>query len=118
MVGGKALMVRYGAGLDELADLGVEVFADPLDREPFRGREVRDPLGGVRDGFRGVAVGADLERVLALDLEEVADFGKHTRDSQVVEAHGCSAQGSGLNAQGSRQNPEARSQCSSLSPEP
>ena len=81
------LVIGDRAGVDELADLGVEVLADPGDREPCRGRQVGDPLGGVRDGLRGVAVRADLERVLALDLEQVADLGEHARDGEVVEAH-------------------------------
>ena len=82
-------MVGDGAGLDELANLGGEILADAGDREPLGRREVGDPLGGVGDRLRGVAVCADLERVLALDFEEIADFGEHTRDGQVVEATGC-----------------------------
>ena len=31
-------------------------------------------LGRMRDGLRGVAIRANLERVLALDLQEIADF--------------------------------------------
>ena len=59
----------------------------PGNREPLGGRQVGDPLGGVRDGLRGVAIRADLERVLALDLEQVADLGEHARDGEVIEAH-------------------------------
>ncbi len=55
--------------------------------QPLRRRQVGDALGGVRDGLRRVAVRADLERVLALDFEQVADLGEHAGDGEVVEAH-------------------------------
>ena len=42
------------------------------------------PLGGVRDRVGGVAVRANLERVLALDLEQVGDLGEDARDGEVV----------------------------------
>ena len=112
MVGGNSckqrLVIGDRARLDELANLGVEVLADAGNREPCRGRQVGDPLGGVGDGLRGVAIRADLERILALDLEQVADFGEHARDGEVVEAHSA-----GLKAHGLRQNRGVRFQCSS-----
>ena len=90
-------MVRDGPCLDELDNLGVEILADSRDREPIGRRKVGDTLSCVRDRFRHVAVCADLERVLALDLEQIADLGEHTGDGEVVEAHGSgSGSGSGL----------------------
>ncbi len=94
------LVITDHAGVDELADLGAEVLTDAGDCEPCCGRQVGDPLGGMRDGLGGVAIRADLERILALDLEQVADFGKDARDGEIVEAHWfMAAQGSGLRAQ-------------------
>ena len=81
-------MIGDGAGLDELADLRGEVLADAGNREPLRRRQVGDPLRSVGDRLRCVAVGADLERVLALDFEQVADLGEDTGDGQIVETHG------------------------------
>ena len=48
------------------------------------GGERGDAVGMVRDRFRGVAIRADLERVLVLDLEEIADFRQHACDCEVV----------------------------------
>jgi hypothetical protein len=38
----------------------------------------------VRDGVGGVAVRADLEGVLPLDFEQIADLGEHAGDDEVV----------------------------------
>ncbi len=73
-------MVGDRASRDQLFDLRVQIPADAGNREPLCGREVRDALGRVGDGLRGVAIRADLEGILALDLEEVADLGEDTRD--------------------------------------
>ena len=43
-----------------------------------------DALRQVRDRLRGVAVRADLERVLALDFEQIADLGDDAGDGEVV----------------------------------
>ena len=88
MVGGKLLqqllMVAAGAGVDELADLRRQIFPDAGDAEPFRRGEGGDALREVRDRLRGVAVRADLERVLALDFEQIADLGEDAGDGEVV----------------------------------
>ena len=62
-----------------------EVLADAGDARAAP-RAVRSAIGvpQVDDRLGGVAVGADLERVLALDLEEIADLGQDARD-----ARGC-----------------------------
>ena len=43
-------------------------------------REVGDPHAGVGDRGGGVAVRADLERVVALQLEQVGDLVEHAGD--------------------------------------
>ena len=47
---------------------------------------VATALGVVRDRVGAVAVRADLERVLALDLEQVGDLGEHARDRGLSNA--------------------------------
>ena len=47
----------------------------------------------VRHGLGGIAVCANLERVLVLDLEQIADLGEHARDREVVHQE-CAAQAS------------------------
>ena len=56
----------------------------PGSAEPFGRGERGDALGMVRDGLGGVAIRADLERVLVLDLEEIADLGEDACDGEVV----------------------------------
>jgi hypothetical protein len=74
------------AGVDELADLGREVLADPRQREPRRRREPGDGLRLVDERFRCGAIRADLERVLVLDLEEIGDLLQHACDCQVIHS--------------------------------
>ena len=78
------LVIRDDARVDELANLRGEVLADAGQGQPIRRRERGDAVGMVRDRFRGVAIRADLERVLVLDLEQVADFRQHACDCEVV----------------------------------
>ena len=82
------LVIGDAAGIDQLADLRGEVLADPRKLEPFPGRERRDTIGMMRDGLRGVAICPDLERVLVLDLEKIADLGEDPRDGEIVHAGG------------------------------
>src|SRR4029453_19283320 len=79
-------MVRHGSRVGELANLRREVLADTRDREPLLGSEIGNALAGMRNCFRGVSICANLERVLALDLEKVADLGQHPGDSEIVHA--------------------------------
>ena len=95
------LVIRHAAGLDQFPDARVEVLADSRDREPFGWRQIGDTYRRVRDRLRGVAIRADLERVLGLDLEQVANLGEDARDGEVLEAHRrCSdvSRGSGRQA--------------------
>ena len=46
--------------------------------------DVFDLLGVILDGLRGVAVGANAEGVLAVDLEQVGGFVKNIRESLVI----------------------------------
>ena len=79
------LVVGNRAGLDELADLRGEVLADAGNaRGAAAGVRSASRSASVSDGFRGVAVRANLERVLALDLEQVADLGQDAGDGEVV----------------------------------
>ncbi len=71
------------AGFGDLADLRREVLADAGNRAQLLFGQVRECLGGVRDRFGRVPVRANLERVLALDLEQVGDLRKDSRDGQV-----------------------------------
>ena len=48
--------------------------------------EVGNLLGLSFDGFGGVAVGADAERVSAVDFEQVGSFVENAGDSLVVHA--------------------------------
>ena len=48
--------------------------------------DVRDLLGLSFDGFGGVAVGADAERVSAVDFEQVGSFVENAGDGLVVHA--------------------------------
>ena len=82
-------MIGDGAGVDELADLRGEILADARQcRAGPPGVERGDAVGMMRDGLRGVAIRADLEGVLVLDLEQIADLGEHARDGEVVHAGG------------------------------
>jgi len=82
-------VIGAAACVDEFADLRREILADPGNAEPIGGGQRGDRVAQVRQSIRGVSIRADLERVLVLDFEEVADLGKHARNGEVfhVEAH-------------------------------
>ncbi len=82
------LVIRNGAGIDKFADLGGEILADPRQREPFGRGRARRSIGMMRDVLRGVAIRANLERVLVLDFEEIANLGEDPRDGEIVHAGG------------------------------
>jgi hypothetical protein len=79
----QVLVVADHAGVHQLADLGGDVFTDARQREPLGRRQAGDAVRLVRDRLARVAIRADLERVLSLDLEEIANLGQHARDRQV-----------------------------------
>jgi hypothetical protein len=62
---------RQVAGLQEGADLPGEVLADAGQFVQFLRRHLGQGLGKVADGAGGVAVGADPERVLPLEVQQV-----------------------------------------------
>ena len=67
----------------DLEDLRGEVLADARDRAELGVGHGRERLGGVGDDLRGVAVCADLERVLRLDFEQVGDLAEQACDCEV-----------------------------------
>ena len=73
-----------GAGGCDLANARRQVLADPRPRAQLRfiarGRRFRL----MRDDVGAVAIRANLERVLALELEQIADFAEHAGDGDVV----------------------------------
>ena len=83
------------AGVGDLANAGGEVLADARQLAQRRRVHPGDRLGGVAHDVGAVAVRADLERVLALDLEEVGDLGRGSRATAVLsqtEAIGLDAE--------------------------
>ena len=78
-------MVGEGAGAHEGGDLLRERLADPLEaREAALPDQVVHLVLEAPEGAGGVEVGAALERVLALDLEEGGDLLEDVRDFAVV----------------------------------
>ena len=81
-------------GADDLADLAREVLADARDVGQPRGTPARHRPDGLRvllDRPRGVAVGADAERVRALDVEQLGDLAEDARHLGVLDAGGGGA---------------------------
>ena len=74
------------AGVDELADLLREILADARQLEQLLLVHARDRIGPCADRVGGRAIRADLEDVLAFDLEQVGDFRKDLRDWLVIHA--------------------------------
>jgi hypothetical protein len=60
-----------------------QVLADAGNRAKLAVGAGGEFVGGVGDGFSGVAVRPDLERVLVLDLEEIGDLIENARDTDV-----------------------------------
>ncbi len=79
-------VVGGGARVGELANPGGQVLADAGDRAQLGVGHPCDRVAGRRHGVGGGAVGADLERVLALDLEQIGDLAEHLRDRAVIHA--------------------------------
>ena len=77
-------MIRDRAGLDELPDLRGNVTADPRQRQALGPRQPGDATRFMRDGLAGVAVSADLEWILSLDFEQVADFSQDAGDREIL----------------------------------
>jgi hypothetical protein len=78
------LMVLDRSRVHELGDLAGQILADSRQLKAVGRGERRDAIRVVRNRLRGIAIRANLEGVLVLDLEQVADFGEHARDGQVL----------------------------------
>ena len=81
------LLQRQRAAGDDLGDFLRQIVADARDlREVFgaRAHQVRERLGKVADGARGVAVRPHPERVGVLDLEEVGHLVEQAGDVGVL----------------------------------
>ena len=77
------LVITRLAGLGNLADLRSQILADAGDGAELLFAEIGKLVGRVRDGLGRVPVRANLERVLALDFEEIGDLREDARDGQV-----------------------------------
>ena len=76
-------MIASLAGFGDLADLRGELLADAGNGAELVFGAVRETLGCVCDCVGRIPVRADLERVLALDLEEVGNLREDARDGEV-----------------------------------
>jgi hypothetical protein len=76
------------AGIEEFLQVGEHTLANSGDGENlFRfGDDVFDLLRMILDGLRSVTVGANAERVLAVDLKQVGGVEEDVGDSLVVHA--------------------------------
>ncbi len=78
------IAVKTGfAGLGNLADFRRQILADAGNRAQLLFVEMGERFGRVRDRLGRVPVRANLERVLALDFEQIGDFREDARDGQV-----------------------------------
>ena len=89
MVGGNSLqqllVIGGGAGRRDLADARGEILADAGQRQQLgvaRGRATA--FGAVGDHLGAGAIGADPERVLALQLEQIGDLVQDAGDGEVL----------------------------------
>jgi hypothetical protein len=81
----QASVIFRSAGFGDFADPRRQVLADAGDfAQPGR-IERRELVRMVGDDVGGVAVRADLERILVLDLEEIGDLLEHARDGVVIQ---------------------------------
>ena len=77
-----------GASLDDLGDHQREAFADAWHLGDLAGgvaEDVDDALGQALDGRRAVAVAADAEAVVPVDLHQVGGFPENARDFLVFQ---------------------------------
>ena len=81
---------RESAVFEQFLQVDQHAFADAGDGEHFLrfGDDVFDLLGVILDGLSGVAVGADAERILAVDFEQVGGFVEDVGDGFVVHGSG------------------------------
>ena len=82
----EVLVKPDGAGSAEFDDLRREIFADTRQRAQVGFRELRNGRCRVDHRLGGVPVGADLERILALDFQEVRDLRENACDREIIHA--------------------------------
>src|SRR5216684_520453 len=73
---GELAMVRRVAGVGDLMNSRREIFADARNLTKPRLVQGRELMGMVGSDIGAVSICADLERVVALDLEEIGDLPK------------------------------------------
>src|ERR1700752_4972288 len=81
-------MIRRATGVGDFADLRREILADAGNLLETLGVERRHRVRMIRDDVAGVAIRADLERVFALNLEQIGDLPENPRDGCVIQAGG------------------------------
>src|SRR6187431_1707663 len=86
--GDELAMVFSVAGLRNLADPGGEVLANTGNLSEAGGIERGQVVGVVRRDLGAIAIRADLEGVVALDLEEVGDFPENPCNCEVIQPEG------------------------------
>ena len=82
------LMRAELAAAAQLLDVGGHAFADAGNLQQLLGfvDQCRDLLGQAFEGLGGAAIGADAERVVAIDLHEIGGFVEDVGDGFVVHA--------------------------------
>ena len=82
---------RQFPGAHDGGDLAGEVLADAGQFLKVGARldELRHAARVSADHPRGVAIGADAERVLLADLEQIGELLEHVRNLGVVDRHDC-----------------------------
>ena len=76
---------RAIAGARDLANASGEVLADAVPAAQRGFIEIGHGFGGMRHDVGGVAIRANLERILALQLEQIGDLEQRARHRLVVE---------------------------------
>ena len=87
-LGDELAVVLRVAGLGDLADARREVLADAGNLAQPGGVERRERVRMIGDDVGAVAIRADLERVVVLDLEQIGDLPEDARDAEVIQAAG------------------------------
>jgi hypothetical protein len=79
-------VIRAGSRVDQLANLGGEVFPDTRQLAQLLLVEALHGAGPRGKGFGGAAVRTDLEGILALDLQQVCDLRENAGNRLVIHA--------------------------------
>ncbi len=86
---GHQLAVELGvAGLDDFTDPRGQILPDAGNLSKTRHVERRHLVRMVGDDVGAVAVCADLERVVVLDLQQIGDLPEDVRNGRVIQASG------------------------------